>query len=252
MFTSDCLNIDGGLWERTFQQELNENVIPYRGTSANLPLLSIDDDGYEYIKTKSEMKTVVLGIVETFSNESCVVYRMDTEYCRGESFARRLQISLPRLNGREFKVKVFDLNSAGIRDEADFPVELRRMLMAKKFIPTGRLVGNDCKKLHAYGVTITRWIELRGLCLEAVTTLDNTNNMLDNTNNTSLKVLAEYFLCGTLDKDGQMGDYSVAPLPISLHKYAALDALMSRLVFEKVARMLKLPQSNIIYEGPWA
>jgi len=73
MFTSDCLNIDGGLWERTFQQELNENVIPYRGTSANLPLLSIDDDGYEYIKTKSEMKTVALGIVETFSNESRVV-----------------------------------------------------------------------------------------------------------------------------------------------------------------------------------
>ena len=58
MFTSDCLNIDGGLWERLFQQELNENVVPYRGTSSNLPLLSIDDDGYEYIKTKSEMKTV--------------------------------------------------------------------------------------------------------------------------------------------------------------------------------------------------
>ena len=50
MFMSDCLNIDGGLWERTFQQELNENVVPYKGTSSsNLPLLSIDDDGYEYI-----------------------------------------------------------------------------------------------------------------------------------------------------------------------------------------------------------
>lgn len=31
IFTSDCLNIDGALWERTFEKELNENVVPYKG-----------------------------------------------------------------------------------------------------------------------------------------------------------------------------------------------------------------------------
>ena len=80
------------------------------------------------------------------------------------------------------------------------------MLMSSKFIPVGRLVGGDCKKLHAYGVTITCWIELRGLCLEAVSTLDSTG----------LKALAEHFLHDTLDKHGQTGDYTQIPLPEDL------------------------------------
>ena len=92
IFTSDCLNIDGGLWEKIFDADLNESVLPYKGTSSTLPLLSIDPEGYHYLDLKWKMKTAALAILNMCKDESCVVYGMDTEYCEGEIFARTLQI----------------------------------------------------------------------------------------------------------------------------------------------------------------
>lgn len=167
--------------------------------------------------TKSKISIVANAILNTFQNEAAVVYGMDTEFCEGERFARTLQTSLPRLNGKDFKVKIFDFNAAGIHTSSDLPAQLRRMLMSKKFIPTERLVGGDCKKLLPYGVHIVRWIELRGMSLAAAPNLTGT----------SIKDLAEIFLCGTIDKHRQTVDYTQKPLPRNLQEYAALDALVS-------------------------
>jgi len=37
---------------------------------------------------------------------------------------------------------------------------------------------------------------------------------------------------------------------LDLQEYTALNVVVSRLVFEKVAKVLKQPQSNVAYEGP--
>jgi len=67
---------------------------------------------------------------------------------------------------------------------------------------------------------------------------------------TGLSYLAEQFLQGYLDKEGQTGDYIQIPLPFDLQKYAALDALVSWMISEKLAPLLKRPQADVIYEGP--
>jgi len=87
-FTSDCLNIDGGLWKETFKDELTDNVVPYKGAASNLPLLGIDMGGFEYLHTADEMKRVALAVMQTFGNEERVVYGLDTECCWGENDVR--------------------------------------------------------------------------------------------------------------------------------------------------------------------
>ena len=85
-----------------------------------------------------------------------------------------------------------------------------------------------------------RWIELRGMAAEVQPGIANTK----------LSTLAEYFLGGFLDKDGQTGDYSENPLPLNLQKYAALDALVHRKLYEILFSKLKRPQSSLVYEEP--
>jgi hypothetical protein len=240
-FTSDCLNIDGGLWKETFNDELTDNVVPYRGAASNLPLLGIDMGGFEYLHTADEMKRVALAVMETFGNDERVVYGLDTECCWGENDVRLIQVSFPNLNGVDHKVLLFDLNAAGIRTPGQFPDKLRQMLLMKNFIPTGRAIGTDCSRLReSYGVNINCWIELRGLALQLDPALQRTG----------LSDLSERFLSGSLDKEGQRADYSVNPLPLYLQQYAALDALVSRLIFEKISSQLLLPHKDVIYEGP--
>ena len=70
MFTSDCLNIDGGLCEKIFDADLNESVLPYKGTSSTLPPLAIDPVGYYYLDSKCKIKTTALAIFNMFKDES--------------------------------------------------------------------------------------------------------------------------------------------------------------------------------------
>ena len=57
-------------------------------------------------------------------------------------------------------------------------------------------------------------------------------------------------LHSVLDKFGQHGDYSQSPLPPELQKYAALDALVSRVVYEKLIKKLPSPCEGLVYKGP--
>jgi len=85
------------------------------------------------------MKTAALAILGTVKNQrTVVVYGMDTEYCKGETFARTLQILLLPSNGTDFKANVFDLNAASPKSSLDFPSELRRLLTKRYFILAGQ------------------------------------------------------------------------------------------------------------------
>lgn len=67
------------------------------------------------------------------------------------------------------------------------------------------------------GVNVKQWEELRGLALATDPSLEST----------ALVNLAERFLGVTLDKSGQLADYSQSPLPDWLVQYSAIDAVVS-------------------------
>lgn len=240
-FASDCLNIDGALWKKTFKDELTENVVPYQGTSSKHPVLGIKSDGYVYHDTKEKINHAARAISNAYGKKDLVVYGLDTECCWGDNDVKLVQVSFPAISGNEQKVHLFDLNAAGVFTHRDFPSGLKQLMLQKNLIPTGRAIGTDCTRLNdTFQVRISCYIELRGLALQADKALKATG----------LSDLAERFLSGQLNKHGQHGDYSAIPLPVSLQEYAALDALVSRLIYESISSRLLLPQRGVIYEGP--
>lgn len=239
VFSSDCLNLDGSLWKTVFP-ELNEGVVPYQPIDNNLPMLGIDPDSFIYLDTASKMNATALAIMNDYPEGERIIYGLDTECCWGENGVRLMQVSFPPVNGVEQKVHLFDFNAANIGKE-NFPTRVKQMLLRSDFIPTGRAIGTDCTRLHdTMGVRIQCWIELRTLALALFPTLTATG----------LADLVRFILKANLDKDGQRGDYSKIPLPYKLKLYAALDAYVSRRLYEILASKLPSPYSDIIYKGP--
>jgi hypothetical protein len=238
-FSSDCLNIDGKLWRDAFP-ELCDNVIPYKQQDDKLPMLGLSPDSFVYLTTISQMNNTANAIMNEYDTESRIVYGLDTECCWGDNDVKLMQVSFPPVNGNEQKIYLFDFNAAEV-DKSNFPTSVRRMLMRENFIPTGRAIGTDVTRIrNSMGIAIKCWIELRSLALTVMPTITATG----------LEDLVRVFLKANLDKEGQHGDYSKNPLPMELQTYAALDAYVSRHLYEVLSSRLPLPHGDVIYKGP--
>jgi len=242
IFSSDCLNIDGRVWKRVFP-ELQENVVPYKHLDNNLPMLGLDPTAYVYLESINQMTNTAKAIMNDYpiiEEQRTIVYGLDTECCWGENDVRLMQVSFPPVNGVEQKVYLFDFNAAKVT-KTNFPADVRRMLLHENFLPTGRAIGTDVSRIrNTMGVEIKCWIELRALALAVFPTLTATG----------LQDLVRVVLKANLDKEGQHGDYSKVPLPMDLKLYAALDAYVSRRIYEILSSKLPSPQSDVIYKGP--
>jgi len=240
MFSSDCLNIDGSSWKRVFP-ELKEHVVPYKHLDNNLPVLGLDPSAFVYLDSINQMTNTAQAIMNDYPTveQKRIVYGLDTECCWGENDVRLMQVSFPPLNNVEQKVYLFDFNAAKVTNQ-NFPMAVRQMLLRDNFVPTGRAIGTDVSRLRdTMGVNIKCWIELRSLALTVLPTLTATG----------LQDLVRVVLKANLDKEGQYGDYSRVPLPLDLKIYAALDAYVSRRIYEILSS--KLPaHSDVIYKGP--
>ena len=244
IFSSDNLSGDGSLWRRKFN-ELEKDTVPYRAPSYNCPRLGIDLENVEYIDSIDRMNDIANALIDKYSSwEGKVVYGFDAEWNWGESGARLLIVSMPTsksLDGAVAeKVKLFDLNAAGIFGPDNFPVYFKKFLELKVFVPTGVNVGGDCGRMRLFGVRMEQWYELKGIAEQLKPSMAHYG----------LANLAEEFMRGSMDKHGQRGDYSQIPLPDHLQRYAAIDGRVSLRLFEILSSRLKSCQTEPMLEPP--
>ena len=176
-----------------------------------------------------------IAIISTLTNKNGkTYYGLDCEWHAFDGtseFTRTLAISFPGQN-----VVLFDFTMMGVRQPEDVPQQVKKLLELQTLIPCGRNIGLDLARLCLLGIKIKEWIELCGLALSHDSSLERT----------TLVYLCERYLNLTIDKFGQTADYSVSPLPPELAKYAALDALISRLVAEVILKQSSLGANNMI------
>ena len=168
-----------------------------------------------YVNTKASIhQTVCLALMSKMRDNGypTVVVGLDCEWEKGEDATHVLSLYL---HGSQ--PVVIDLYNAGIFDERDVPSSMKQLLERKNVIATGRNVHVDTALLAKLGINVKQWEELRGLALASDPSLEST----------ALVNLAERFLSVTLDKSGQLADYSQNPLPDWLVRYSAVDAVVS-------------------------
>lgn len=238
-FESDNLDGDGRLWHKIFP-ELNDDVQPFCATQdEGFPTVGINMDKISYISSVTAANNFALAYLYENGNfltnqvrPKNIYYGLDTEwnsYDGTATITRVMQLSFPRVN-----VVVMNLHLMGVRQKEDFPSDLKSLLENKHLVPTGRQVGIDVKRLKNLGVNIDQWLELRGLALR-----DNAD-----IEGTSLNQLSKRYLGYAINKFGQTEDWSRNPLPNHLIQYAAVDALVSRLVAEEILRLITKKKSD--------
>ena len=163
------------------------------------------------------------------------MYGFDAEWCRGETGVRIFGISFP---GE--RVKLFDLNAAGIYGEESFPDCLKQLLEKKHLIPAGVNVGGDCTRMLNFGVRINKYYELMGMAKTLNTALKSYG----------MQFLVREFLKAEINKDGQNGDYSQVPLPDDLKKYTAIDVAVSRVLYQTFRKLLSNLDVEVVLDPP--
>ena len=107
----------------------------------------------DYISHVVDMERVANAYIEKYTNvKDKVVFGFDAEWCRGETGIRIIGISFP---GE--KVRLFNLNAAGIYDETTFQKTLKELLEKKNLIPAGVNVGGGSTRMLNFGVRMKKY-----------------------------------------------------------------------------------------------
>ena len=236
--TSDSLAGDGNLWNNTFKEELNEDVVKPTIRSSSkfgLPMLGIDvEERVEYLCHKHDMIRVADCFYNKYSGMD-IDYGFDGEWNRGELGMRIFGISFPNE-----QVKLFDLNAAGIVDETTFPFEVKRLLEHKRFVPSGVNVAGDCTRMLTFGVRMRRFYELMDIGKIINPAMESYG----------MAYLVREFLKKDIDKFGQHADYSQStpqsPLIKELQEYLAIDTAVSRLLLQTMRKYLSEMELQVV------
>jgi len=231
---TDNINADGKLW-RELGGLKSDSVGFTQSKNSKLAVASMPKESYIYIKTIGAVRQWALAMVPRLQvQQDEVLLGLDCEWNFHDgthSFTRLLQLAFP-----DAPVAVLNLSEMKIEQPGDFPVELRSLLECRCIVACGRLIGTDCSRLEKLGVNIVRRLDLRGLALRHCSSQDG---------GTSLEALCQNYLGLNLDKYGQDADYSQIPLPTALIEYAALDALVSLKLAQKLLLLTrKASQEN--------
>ena len=240
VFQSDNLNGDGVLWMHIFS-ELGDGVQAYKDPVRNdLGTFRINDEQYTYIRTQHDLSVWVSSIRNTLQIGSTtpMIVGLDCEWnLRDASLVRVMQLSF-----KHAPVGVIHLDAMGVRDSTTFPASLKSLLELPFLRPCGKSIAGDIARLKGFDVTIRRFGEL-GTMAE---THDPT--IADIPHGTKLSALCQRYLGLNLDKTGQCADYTQNPLPVNLQEYAASDALVSRVLAEKI--MKNIAATELVTEDP--
>ena len=205
---------DGNLWKKCFP-ELKKNIRPPLEL-ANLGYATIKDDDFIYVTSNNAANTWALSVIATLDSAHPICVGIDCEWNYRDGTAditRTLQLSFPAQ-----KVAVMHLSKMSIFTPENFPLSLKSLMQLDSLLFCGRNVGIDCSRMQNLGVVIKNRFELRHVALY--------NN--PGVEITSLENLASIYLGLNLNEVHRDEDFSECPLPASLQKHAALDALVSR------------------------
>ena len=222
---------DGNLWARHFP-ELKKNV--HQSIQLNdTRYATINDDNYIYITNKNATNTWALSVISALDSPSSTCAGIDCEwnYLDGTAdITRTLQLSFPNQ-----KVAVLHLSKMNILIPESFPLSLKHLLELDSLLYCSQNVSIDCNHVEILGVTLKKRFELQQAALY------NDPNIRA----TSLENLASTYLGLNLNKVHRNEDFSINPLPITLQKYAALDALVSRKIGELLQSKITMDSSNL-------
>jgi hypothetical protein len=227
---------DGGgdrhLYGVIFKADLARGVQRYQPTSINgLVRIRLPENARMEIVTKTGANQWALAIISSIAgaslNEICV--GLDCEWNRDSSeLTRTLALSFPA-SICESPAVVINLSRMGVFEMEQFPVSLKSLLELPAIIPVGVQVGNDISRLAKLGVKMTTFRDDAEIAKQLQDEM---------TTGYSLAGLCAQYLQVGVDKHGQNGDYSLDPLPDELFEYAALDAYLSRILYECLAPRL--------------
>eukprot|EP00978_Attheya_sp_CCMP212_P001889 scaffold3902_cov53-Attheya_sp.AAC.8 len=228
---SDYLAGDGCLFNspETFKAELELGVKPYQPPNPNCPQASLADDAYVYANTMQDITVLMLAglalLRNDTSNRSCIA-GLDAEWNQGSSITNVIQLSL-----NNERVWVLDLFSAGILLEKDVPpvTVMKQFFEHKELLFVGVSAGTDASRLRGLGINIEEWIELGAYARKLDPALSKTK----------LSFLSETFLHVAVDKSGQNANWNQNPLPPDLIRYAAIDAILHRLLYVELTRLMQ-------------
>jgi 3'-5' exonuclease len=233
-FESDNLNGDRGLWLRHFKTDLTRNVIepPLASVmdSSLLAYAEIDEKAYTVITNRAQANIWATQAYTFLDHDTRTTIHVGLDTENNYSFdgsvdasiTHVLQVCMPN-----YHVTVFHLAAIGATTTFTFPERLKELLEHPKLVAVGVQIGGDLARLKRLGVEVKRRIELRQLA-----TRHNSNQK----DGTGLAALTRHYLAKNVDKSGQshMNNYPATPLPSHLARYAALDALLSLLLVEKI------------------
>ena len=227
-FETDNVQGDRSIMERHFP-ELKEGVVPCEKGPDGCPKAIIDADKYTFINSCTGANSwagAIIGSNLLDNNPSEIFMGLDAEWNIGDTGIRLLQVSLPG-----HLVAVFDLQAMDVYGGAPFPETLKRLLQLECMVAAGSQVSGDCGRLEKIGIHINRRLDLKQAAL-----LHDPNQQYG----TGLQGLVRRYLGLHVDKFGQHEDWSVRPLDENgnLIQYAALDALLSRQVADKLVPLV--------------
>ena len=240
---TDNPQADRLLWQSVFPS-LKDGVVPWNGkvqSEANLPTASIKEENYIYIDSFLEAENAAMSRISDVSeiNEPIIV-GVDCEWNAfdgTQNITRLLQLSFP-------KDRALVVNLSKIKAATEFPPKLKALLQLPNVIACGRSIGGDCRQLEILGVTVKRRLELR-------TIAEDLHG--GHADGTGLQALAAKYLGIHVNKSPRLEDFSAEKLPAHLIQYAALDAVVSRLIGEKLFEQHTekgKSQLGVVQEGP--
>ncbi|CAJ1937205.1 unnamed protein product [Cylindrotheca closterium] len=230
------LQTDNSIGEQAPYYEVFPELEQGTVARASLPMIEIPPDDIVSFDVGSVFNAYILTLIDIFiqHEDQEIYYGLDTEFER-DSKLTVLSLAFPQsLRGSELGTTipiaiVIHLHKIG---KEQFPADLKRLLELPSMIPTGRLIGGDCKKLEEqYGIKFNRMIELGNLC------------RLDNGELSSFSLcnlMKVYLQCMyPMNKSAaQLSSYAKPTLTPTDKQYCALDAVVSLWVFHRTVESL--------------
>ncbi|CAJ1932108.1 unnamed protein product [Cylindrotheca closterium] len=208
----------------TIFPELKEGIV----ARSLLPSIEIPQTDIAVLDDATAINHYILTFAESFPGDTDIYYGLDTEFERDGQKLTVLSLAFPQsIIGVPVTI-VIHLHKIAKRD---FPNSLKRLLEQHNMIPTGRLIGGDCKKLEdQFGVLIQRRMELYNLC----------RSDRDIERYGLKDLMEEYLLCTyPMNKsDAQLSSYAKAKLSPTDVQYCALDAVVSLWVCHRALALL--------------
>ena len=238
---TDNPDADRREWERIFPSLLKD-VTPYQPRQINLPTATITQDNIVIVASNAEANTVATALIQwrndqDHQGEAAVFAGIDAEWNQKfdgtVDITRTLQVSLPT-----FPVYVFHLSEMGVKEPLDFPTTLKLLLEDLWLRACGCNIGQDLARLSDLGVNMKYRLELVQL-----------GNLVEPNVPCGLADLAERYMGVFVDKSHRLDDWSQFPLPTVQEIYAALDALLSRILAVLMYKM-GLSREILTHQAP--